>query len=175
MKSRTAQLLSWRTRGIATLEAIPGEPIKLARGGIKVEAPGLPAQNDWLVEKFLTSKPLEKFPSTSPLPFTAAHRAAADHRFVTVEKTANFEFDHKRRIAAPASLRISIPGQNATVEIIGAATEPWQTVAEFNAYRELFEQWRYVRGGPAQDHGGLASLARFHRRLFGIRCWRPTV
>jgi hypothetical protein len=64
-----------------------------------------------------------------------------------VEKTANFEFDHKRRITAPASFHMPIPGQNVTVEIIGASTEPWQTVAEFNAYRELFEQWRYVRGG----------------------------
>jgi hypothetical protein len=112
-----------------------------------VEAQGTDAQNAWLVERFLTSKPLEKFPSTNPLPFTAAHRAAADHRFVTVEKTANFEFDHKRRIAVPASFHVPIPGQNATVEIISAKTEPWQTVAEFNAYRERFEQFRYSGDG----------------------------
>jgi hypothetical protein len=147
VKSHTAQLLSWRTRGIATLEEIPGEQIKMAKGGIKVEAPGLRAQNAWLVGKFLTSKPLEKFASTNPLPFTTAHRMAADHRFVTVEKTANFEYDHKRRIVEPEGVCVSIPGESATVEIIGAATEPWQTVAEFNAYRELFEQWRYAGNG----------------------------
>jgi hypothetical protein len=95
----------------------------------------------------LTSKPLEKLPSTNPLPFTTAHRKAADHRFVTVEKTANFEYDHKRRIVAPASVCVPIPGESTTIEILGAKTEPWQTVAEFNAYRELFEQWRYSGGG----------------------------
>jgi hypothetical protein len=147
VKSHTAQLLSWRTRGIATLEAIPGEPLKMAKGGIKVEAHGAVAQNAWLVEKFLTSKPLEKFSSTNPLPFTTAHRQAADHRFVRVEKTANFEYDHKRRIVSPASFCVSIPGESRTMEILGARTEPWQTVAEFNAYRELFEQWRYSGGG----------------------------
>jgi hypothetical protein len=147
VKSHTAQLLSWRTRGIATLEAIPNEPLKLAKGGIKVEAQGPVAQNAWLVEKFLTSKPLEKFPSTNPLPFTTAHRQAADHRFVTVEKTVNFEYDHKRRIVAPSSCCVPIPGDRTTMEILGARTEPWQTVAEFNAYRELFEQWRYSGGG----------------------------
>jgi DNA polymerase type B, organellar and viral len=147
VKSHTAQLLSWRTRGIATLQPIAGEPIKLAKGGMKVEAQGTDAQNAWLVERFLTSKPLEKFPSTNPLPFTTAHRKAADHRFVTVEKTANFEYDHKRRIVAPASICAPIPRGSTTMEILGARTEPWQTVAEFNAYRELFEQWRYSGGG----------------------------
>jgi hypothetical protein len=157
VKSHTAQLLSWRTRGIATLETILGEPLKLAKGGIKVEAQGVAAQNAWLVEKFLTSQPLEKFASTNPLPFTTAHRQAADHRFVTVEKTANFEYDHKRRIVAPESFRVPDPGDPTTIEILGARTEPWQTVAEFKRVPRTFRAMAvFGRRASAQDHNQLA-------------------
>jgi len=40
-----------------------------------------------------------------------------------------------------------MPGTSTTIEIISAKTEPWQTVSEFNEYREMFEQWRYAGGG----------------------------
>jgi len=148
VKSLTSRLLSWRTRGIATLVPISGEQIKLAKGGMKVPAYGLTAQNDWLVCAVLTSPPRAKFTTKDPLPFTTAHRKAADHRFVEVEKTANFEYDHKRRIVSPDQVQIPVPGEtDVTVEHLSTGTIPWQTVTDFNANRALFEQWRFSGEG----------------------------
>jgi hypothetical protein len=82
------------------------------------------------------------------LPFTTAHRNAIDHRYIKVEKTANFEYDHKRRIVAPEFLQVPVPGEpDTTVEYISADTAPWQTVTDFNAHRALFEQWRFSGEG----------------------------
>jgi len=148
VKSHTARLLSWRTRGIATLEPVPGGKIKLAKGGVKAPVSGYVAQNDWFVTEVLTSAPGGKVKSRDPMPFTTAHRLAADHRFVQVEKVANFEYDHKRKIVSPTAMQIPVPGEpGRTVEHLGAATVPWRTVAEFNENRELFEQWRFAGEG----------------------------
>jgi hypothetical protein len=166
VKSRTAQLLSWRTRGIATLEPIPGEQIKLAKGGMKVPALGLAAQNEWLARAVLTSPARAKFTTEDPLHFTVAHRKAADHRFVTVEKTANFEYDHKRKIRSPDAVQIAIPGDpSATVEHLSAGTTPWQTVTEFNANRALFEQWRF--SGEGRRLKTMADWADWQQFLAG--------
>jgi len=148
VKSHTARLLSWRTRGIATLEPVPGGKIKLAKGGVKAPVSGYAAQNDWFVTEVLTSAPGGKVKSRDPMPFTTAHRLAADHRFVQVEKAANFEYDHKRKIVSPTAMPIPVPGEpDRTVEHLAAATVPWRTVAEFNENRELFEQWRFAGEG----------------------------
>jgi hypothetical protein len=148
VKSHTARLLSWRTRGIATLEPVPGGKIKLAKGGVKAPVSGYVAQNDWFVTEVLTSAPGGKVKSRDPMPFTTAHRLAADHRFVQVEKAANFEYDHKRKIVSPTAMQIPVPGEpDRTVEHLAAATVPWRTVAEFNENRELFEQWRFAGEG----------------------------
>jgi hypothetical protein len=174
VKSRTAQLLSWRTRGIATLEATPGEKIKLAKGGVKVPASGYAVENQWLVNAVLTSLPGEKVSSKDPLPFTTAHRKAADHRFVTVEKTANFEYDHKRRIVSPTDVMVQVPGDPGIfVEHLSAATVPWRTVAEFNENRELFEQWRF--SGERRRLKSLADWRDWQEFLAGTAASRAGV
>jgi hypothetical protein len=115
---------------------------------MKVPIYGLAAQNEWLLRAVLTSPPRAKFTTEDPSPFTTAHRKAADHRYIKVEKTANFEYDHKRRIVTPEFAQVTVPGEpDTTVEYIAAPTVPWQTVVEFNAHRALFEQWRFSGEG----------------------------
>ena len=152
VKSRTAQLLSWRTRGIATLKPIPGEKIKLAHSGLRApdDVIGEAARDDWFVKAVLTLPPLAPIETKEPMPFPKAHRAAADFRKIRMMKRANFNYDHKRKIVNPQFVQIPVPGSpGETVEFISADTEPWETVDEFNEYRRRFEEWRFSGGGKS--------------------------
>jgi len=150
VKSRTAQLLPWRTRGITTLKSIPGEKLKLARTGLRPpeDVRGPAEQSDWFARAVLTFKPGEKLKTQEPMSFPEAHRSGADYRKFTVKKTVNFDYDHKRRIVDPQFVQVPVPGRpGVTVEYISADTVPWKNVVEFNEYRALFEKWRFSGNG----------------------------
>ena len=162
---RVPRLLPWRTRGVATLtgewnngrEPKPvGDPNtapkrKLARGGMR-EPAGTKDGNAWFVRTALTRDPGQKYASKEPLPFPVAHRNSADHRFRETERAVNFEYDLKRRLVDPVPKFVSVPslGEDEDPRILqhlSCNTVPWQTVGEFNAARDLFEQWRHKHRG----------------------------
>src|SRR5262249_1008146 len=77
-KYEAAQLLPWRTRGIATLESCISP--KLAKGGMREPSRMSPADtNNWFVRSMLLRQPGDEWSSFDPLPFPMAHRTNADH------------------------------------------------------------------------------------------------
>jgi hypothetical protein len=177
VKYEAARLLPWRTRGVGTLSrdwdfGRKPEPrldpkntpkSKLARAGMR-EPAGTKDGNAWFVRTALTREPGQKYASKEPLPFPVAHRKSADHRFRELERTINFEYDFKRQPVDPVPHFISVPRPNASddddpqiVQHLCCNTIPWRTVAEFNAARDLFEQWRHKHDGQ------LRTLADWQR------------
>jgi hypothetical protein len=175
VKYEVARLLPWRTRGVATLSrdwdfGRKPEPQldpkkapkpKLARAGMR-EPPGTKDGNAWFVRAALTREPGQKYTSKEPLPFPVAHQRSADHRFRQIERTINFEYDLKRQLVDPVPQFVSSPsvGEDEDPRIVQhlcCNTIPWRTVTEFNAARDLFDQWRHKRGGQ------LRTLADWYR------------
>jgi hypothetical protein len=134
---------------------------KLARGGMR-EPPGTRDANAWFVRTALTREPGQKYASKEPLPFPVAHRKNADHRFRETERAVNFEYDFKRQLVDPAPKFVSVPALGEDddpriVQHISCNTIPWRTVAEFNAARDPFDQWRH------KHHGQLKTEADWRR------------
>ena len=128
-----------------------GPKPKLARGGMR-EPAGTKDANAWFVRTALTREPGQKYASKEPLPFPVAHRKNADHRFRDTERAVNFEYDFKRQPVEPVLKFLTIPSLGSDedpriLQHLSLNTIPWRTVAEFNATRDLFEQWRHKHGG----------------------------
>src|SRR6516225_11297725 len=126
------------------------------------EPAGTKDANGWFVQAALTREPGQKFTSKEPLPFPIAHRKSADHRFQNRERALNFEYDFKRQPVDPVPKFVSVPslGEDEDPRILqhlSLNTIPWRTVAEFNAARDLFEQWRHKHDGQ------LKTLEDWHR------------
>jgi hypothetical protein len=124
---------------------------KLARGGMR-EPSGTKDANAWFVRTALTREPRQKYASKEPLPFPEAHRKNADHRFRETERAINFEYDFKRQPVDPFPQFLPLPSLGPDedpqiVQHLTLGTIPWSTVAEFNAARDLFDQWRHKHGG----------------------------
>ncbi len=143
-KFQVHQLLPWRTRGVATLKRNDGAKPKLARGGMR--EPGrmpLDDANDWFARMMLLRQPGATWSSMDPLPFSAAHRANADHVFRENTRAVNFEFDMKRRPLDPEPRFVRLPGDpDVIVQHVAFETVPWRTVEEFTEERERFDEWR---------------------------------
>jgi hypothetical protein len=116
------------------------------------EPAGTQDANAWFVRTALTREPGQKYTSKEPLPFPVAHRKNADHRFRETQRAVNFEYDFKRRPVDPWLSFVSIPPLQEDddlriVQHISFNTIPWRTVEEFNAARDLFDQWRHKHDG----------------------------
>src|SRR6516162_119716 len=116
------------------------------------EPQGTKDANAWFVRTALTREPGQKYTSREPLPFPVAHRNSADHRFRSTERAVNFEYDFKRQLVTPVPKVVSVPpiGESEDpliVQHLCCNTIPWRTVAEFNAARDLFEEWRHKHRG----------------------------
>jgi hypothetical protein len=134
------RLLPWRTRGIATLKSHPDLQPKLARGGMR-EPGGCEDPNAWFVRTMLLRNPGDRWVLSEPLPFTAAHLNNADFVFRDRDRTANFEFDFKRRPTDPKPVYIAID-EGLVTQHVAFDTIPWRSVDEFNETRDAFERWR---------------------------------
>jgi hypothetical protein len=170
-KYEVPRVLPWRTRGVATLvgwDWIPGPdewkggrsfvPItepwtgkpKLAMSGMRAPD-NAKDRNEWFVGACLTREPGFKYPSREFPSFPLAHRLNLDHQPEIKEKSANFEYDFKRRPLDPEPQFLTVPREEGDdpviVQHLSWNTIPWNSVEEFNNTRRLFEQWRHERKG----------------------------
>jgi hypothetical protein len=104
--------------------------------------------------------------SKEPLPFPIAHQKSADHRFRETERRVNFEYDFKRRLVDPVPKFVSVPslGKDEDPRILqhlSCNTVPWRTVEEFNAARDLFDQWRHKHEGQLRTLGDWKRWEQF--------------
>ena len=176
VKGQMQQLLSFRTRGVLTLQPLDGF-IKIARGGMKapdgIWSPRLSSaenekrENSWFIEHLLFRHPGDNWAVRHPSSFSKMHRNSDDHRYVDDWRKANFEYDFKRCPVnvRPAYIRTERVGDVVVVQHIAFDTKPWNTVEEFNWCRDAFERWR--RGDPRRGVPG--------RMLKTIRDWHDFV
>jgi hypothetical protein len=108
-------------------------------------------RNKWFVAAFLTREPGFKYHSREFPSFPLAHRLNLDHQPEIKEKSANFEYDFKRRPVDPVPQFLTVPREPdedpVIVQHLSWDTTPWNSVDEFNSVRRLFEQWRHERKG----------------------------
>jgi hypothetical protein len=143
-KFEARQLLTWRTRGVATLKYSNGAKPKLARGGMREPSRmSLDDANDWFATRMLLRQPGDMWSSHDPLPFPLAHRTNADHVFRNNRRRVNFEYDMKRRPINVEPRYVSAPSApDLIVQHLSFETTPWRSVEEFTDARECFEKWR---------------------------------
>ena len=130
------------------------------------EPQGTKDANAWFVRTALTREPGQKYTSREPLPFPVAHRNSADHRFRSTERAVNFEYDFKRQLVTPVPKVVSVPpiGESEDpliVQHLSCNTIPWRTVDEFNAARDLFEEWRHKQRGQLRTMGDWQRWEQF--------------
>jgi hypothetical protein len=165
IKYRLGQLLSWRTRGIATPRSLGGE-VKLAKGGIKVPA-DIASPNDWIIERMLERQPGDAYIKEQPLPFPKAHEEAADHVFVPNKTKLSFEYDWKRELVDPHMMPVEGDNLSAVSEHIAASSRPWSTLAAFLDARGVSNSGATstavsLRRWTIGERGRVSALARQH-------------
>jgi hypothetical protein len=166
------QLLPWRTRGIATLKPHPNFQPKLARGGMR-EPNVCEDPNGWFVRAMLLRKLGDRWSLPEPPPFRTTHLNNADFVFRERDRTANFEFDFKRRPADPRPAYVAID-ENHLAQHVAFDTKPWASVEQFDRVRDTFERWRkqlqYISNWQefqAYEAGSQASRAGVRRSSKG--------
>lgn len=150
-RARAAQLLPWKTRGIATLKAI-GEP-KLARAGMKEprEVKGAEAANAWFVEQFFNRQPGDTWLCRHPNAFPEMHEKGLDMIFEETARKFSFEYDLKRE-PADADMR---QGH------LAFSTRPWRTVEKCLAARKESDEWQRRRQGQFKTIADLEDWQEF--------------
>jgi hypothetical protein len=123
-----------------------------------VSPPGQDA-NTWFIRKFANRTHNEKYETREFPSFPVAHRASADLVSVAREKSCTFEYDFKRRPVTPTEKTVVLSG-GGEARLLNLNTIPWQTVAEFNTTRKLFEDFRHKSGGMLKT---LADWERWER------------
>ena len=80
-KHRARQVMSWRTRGLATLDHDPEEELMLARAGIRTPQGSLEEQNEFIVTKFVVASMEKHLPAyVSAMPGNSASTAVTSCR-----------------------------------------------------------------------------------------------
>lgn len=144
VKHRIRQPLGWRTRGQATLVAMPGEKIVLAKAGLKPPVDGPPGelnhlQNEWVVDQFLnrtgeTRYNLEMLRSLPEIWRNDGDLVADEH-----SRALSMEYDWKRCPANPG-VRPIRGTQHLCFE-----TKPWLSVLDFQKCRDDWERFNQPR------------------------------
>ncbi|WJY20427.1 DNA polymerase [Fontisubflavum oceani] len=153
------QPLGWRTRGQATLksseqadwkgfedEPKEDEMIVLAKGGIKLRRfLSKTEQNNEIVSLFLGRKPTDTLTVTLGAGIREMYEQGMDFVDNEMTKRLSMEFDWKRRPTQASDVAVD-PGKGQHGSHLAFATEPWDTVDQFNKVRELWE--RYTKDDP---------------------------
>ena len=139
VKHRIAQPLGIRTRGQATLVALPGEPIVLARAGIKPPMKDTNEQNDWLINEFLKRTPETRLPYSQLRSLQDLHRDSGDLISVMVTRRASLDFDFKREPIGECMRDIR------GVSHLAFDTRPWLDVDAFLKCRADWDVFRRTR------------------------------
>ncbi len=142
-KHRIAQPLGWRTRGQATLKPLPGEPVVLAKAGIKPprQMEQKTEQNDWMVSLFQNRTAKSKLDVQLLRCLPEIHKHGGDLVGKTITRRVSMEYDWKRRPIHPCLRHI-----NGTPHLY-FDTFPWACLGDFLRCREKWEAFRKRGGG----------------------------
>lgn len=148
-KHWVSQLISTKTRGQCTAEIAPDrqhevdKKIVLAKAGIKApkEHNGLKldsdeAVNNWYVNLFLNRQPGDKIESSHFISIREQWKHLADLIRMLKFILLNMEYDMKRKPVNPRMVKVR------DTEHLAFDTLPWQSDAEMQLNRALFDGWR---------------------------------
>jgi len=137
LKHRATQVLSWSTRGQATIQQAPGGRPVLAKGGLQAPADmNEQEESIWIVKLFMERTADTTCPVQSFTPLREIHEQGRDFFKSTTEKRAKMDFDWKRQ-----------PTEVGTGEIHGTPhlqfnTGPWRMVEQFLRCRSEWAQFQ---------------------------------
>ena len=154
-KHRIAQPLGWRTRGQATLKRLDGEKPVLAKAGLKPPMQDAALQNGWVVSTFInrTAESKQKISPLRSLPDIWKNGGDLVPKEIT--RRINMDYDFKRLPVDPCVR--SIDG----VDHLYFDTKPWQSVDEFTACREQWDQFHASSGTVLKMPDDLAQFEDF--------------
>ena len=142
VKHRIKQPLGWRTRGQATLKEMAGEPIVLAKAGIRTprELETDEQQNQWIIYSFINRSTNSKFlvdyaPSIRDI-ILDGDKDWMIHENVN-EKRLAMEFDWKRRAVGSSAVERPINGESH----LYFETQPWDNVKYFASCRRKWSEY----------------------------------
>ena len=147
VKHRVAQVVSMKTRGQLTGQAIPGQKIVLAKAGVQVvvEAPNnLEAeaykvlQNEKMLALYLDRTPGLKVSSARFPSIRDQWEKGIDMFKFDTQLALSLEFDFKRAPVAPKMIAIAESDQAH----IALDSRPWTTIEEFDTARACADGWR---------------------------------
>jgi hypothetical protein len=141
-KHRIAQPLGWRTRGQATLQDLPGEPLVLAKAGLKPpraikEDHG---QNEWIIDLFLNRKPDTAIVYTILRSLSDMVRNGGDLTSLERKVRVRMEYDWKRKPMEAGMRRIRETNH------LAFETVPWPSIKQYQEYRAKWEGYRGKEG-----------------------------
>jgi hypothetical protein len=185
-KRVAAQLLCWKTRGQASVNAVGIDlPPVIAKAGIAPprdildnayrtwdendvlgEPPPAPSefrpivQNDWIVNLFMHRTAETTVRTSSLRSLRDMVEGDADLVQEESEQTANMEFDWKRELVAPHETQ---PFITSSQPHFAAHSKPWTRVEDFERERPLFDQWRTKRGGVLKTMADWQSWTEYRK------------
>ena len=156
VKHRVTQVLCWRTRGQATIEATPGEELILAKAGFKTPR-GLDkaGQNAVMLDYFRDREITTTYEFKNLRPLSAIYKTGGDLVSENFLRRLRMDYDWKRR-----------PVRGRTAEIDGYPhlafeTEPWDTVEQFQECREQWRQFQQNTGRCLKTESDLEAFLEF--------------
>lgn len=153
IKHRIAQPLGIRTRGQATLVPLAGEPIVLAKAGIKPPIKDKALHNDWLIDQFVRRDADSKVTYSQLRSLQDLHRHGGDLVAVPVERRASLDYDFKREPVGECMRDIR------EIPHLAFESRPWPNVEAFLECRAHWEVFRRQR--VLKTVGDLADFRAF--------------
>ncbi len=135
LKHQAKQIVSMKTRGQLTALAIEGQPIVLAKAGIKAPR-GTDDQNAYMVDLYLNRFAGQKVDASHLTSIREQFLEQKDLVTVVKEQRLNLEFDFKRMPVEPYMQPIYKQSHFA------AMTTPHQSVKDMEFIRLRFDNWR---------------------------------
>ena len=168
-KHVATQVLCWKTRGQATVD-VTGQGLTpmIAKAGIKPPETLIPeayeqwehpydeepeddfpkhVHNDYIVDLFLNREAGQKTTTRYLTSMRDMHEKGSDLIPIEKEINLNMEYDWKRELMNPTLNKNYFSSIQKNDSHIYAISNPWQNVENYNATKELFEQWRLKEKG----------------------------
>lgn len=152
-KHRIAQPVGLRTRGQATLQAMPGQALVLAKAGLKPPR-GLKEdhdQNDWIISFFLSRATDTTIVYTVLRSLSDIVKNGGDLTALERRVLVRMEYDWKRSPVRPEMRDIR------ETEHLAFETVPWPNINDYEACRARWEGYRGKQGTA------LKTVEDFHR------------
>ena len=156
IKHRAHQVLCWRTRGQATIQAAPGGEVILAKAGFKPpRGMSKSEQNALMVDLFCEREITTTYEFKNLRSLSQIYKQGGDLVAEDFLRRLRMDYDWKRRPAAPTTRKID--GH----EHLAFSTEPWDSVHDFIQRREQWQHFQRISGRCLKTIADLEAFQEF--------------